>query len=85
MHNDVGDHANFGGDFDAALAAIRAPTIILNADTDRYFPPVDSEYEATRIPNAESRPIPSMWGHLALFNPDDRPFIDRALNELLKG
>ena len=84
MHNDLGDHAKFNGDFDAALAAIQAPGIILNAETDQYFPPVDSDSEATRINNVESRPIPSIWGHLALFNPEDRPFIDGALNELLE-
>jgi homoserine O-acetyltransferase len=82
-HNDLGDHPNFGGDFDAALAAIEAKTIILNAETDQYFPPVDSAYEASRIPNAESRPIPTIWGHLAPFNPDDQAFIDRAISELL--
>lgn len=35
--NDLGDHPDFAGDFDAALGAIRARTIILNAETDRYF------------------------------------------------
>jgi homoserine O-acetyltransferase len=82
-HNDLGDHPSFGGDFDAALAAIQARTIILNAETDQYFPPVDSAYEASLIPGAESRPIPTIWGHLAPFNPDDQAFIDRALKELL--
>jgi homoserine O-acetyltransferase/O-succinyltransferase len=84
-HNDLGDHPNFGGDFDAALAAIRARTIIIQAETDSYFPPVDAEYEASRIPNAECRRIPTIWGHLAPFNPEDQVFIDRALNELLEG
>ena len=84
-HNDLGAHAQFGGDFDAALGAIRARTIILNAETDRYFPPVDSDYEAARMPNAESRPIPTLWGHMAPFNPEDQAFIDRALSELLGG
>jgi homoserine O-acetyltransferase len=84
-HNDLGDHPNFGGDFDAALGAIQARTIILNAETDQYFPPIDSEYEASKIPNAESRPIPTIWGHLAPFNPEDQVFIDTALNELLEG
>ena len=59
------------------------PTIILNAETDRYFPPIDSEYEASRIPHAESRPIPTVWGHMAPINPGDQEFIDTALRELL--
>jgi homoserine O-acetyltransferase/O-succinyltransferase len=82
-YNDLGDHERFGGDFEAALGAISARTIILNAETDRYFPPVDSDYEASRIPNGESRPIPTDWGHMAPFNPEDQDFIDRALKELL--
>jgi homoserine O-acetyltransferase len=83
MHNDVGDHPNFGGDFDAALGAIQARTIIMNAETDRYFPPVDSQYEADRIKGAITRPIPTIWGHLASLNPADRAFIDRGISELL--
>ena len=86
IHNDLGDHPKFDGNddnFDRALKAISARTIILPSETDSYFPPVDSEYEATQIPEAECRPIPSIWGHLALFNPQDQAFIDRALNELL--
>jgi homoserine O-acetyltransferase len=83
-HNDLGDHPSFGGDFDKALSSITARTIILNAETDAYFPPVDSEYEVSRMPNAESRPIPTIWGHLAPFNPQDQAFIDTALRELLQ-
>jgi homoserine O-acetyltransferase/O-succinyltransferase len=84
-HNDLGDHPRFGGDFDAALAAIRARTIIVQAETDSYFPPVDAQYEASKIPDAECRVIPTIWGHLAPFNPEDQAFIDRALTELLTG
>ncbi|MAS07755.1 MAG: hypothetical protein CL534_24135 [Ahrensia sp.] len=82
-NNDLSDHPAFDGDFDAALGAIKARTIILNAETDRYFPPIDSEYEASRIPHAESRPIPTVWGHMAPINPGDQEFIDTALRELL--
>jgi homoserine O-acetyltransferase len=82
MHNDLGDHPRFGGGFEAALGSIQARTIILNAETDRYIPPVDSEYEAKQIDGAEARPIPTIWGHLAPFNPQDQAFIDKALTEL---
>ena len=39
------------------------------------------------MPNAELRPIPSIWGHVAAFgvNPPDDEFIDAALRELLAG
>jgi homoserine O-acetyltransferase len=38
-----------------------------------------------KTPNAELRPIPSIWGHAAGggLNPSDNAFIDAALNELL--
>ncbi len=83
LHNDLGDHADFGGDFDAALAAIRAPTIITHAETDSLFPLADSKDEASRIPNAKLRTIPTMWGHLAPYEPADQEFIDEALSDLL--
>ena len=38
------------------------------------------------MPNAELRPIESIWGHLAGgpgFNPTDAAFVDAALRELL--
>ena len=84
-HNDLGDHPDFGGDFEAALRAIRARTIIIQAETDSYFPPVDSEYEAQTIPDAELRVIPTIWGHIAPFNPEDQVVIDQAITELLEG
>jgi len=84
-NNDLGDHPEFGGDFEAALRAIRARTIIIQAETDSYFPPVDSEYEAQTIPGAELRVIPTIWGHIAPFNPEDQVVIDQALTELLEG
>ena len=80
---DISDCAAYGGDFDKALRAIKARTIILPGQYDSYFPPVDSAYEASVIPGAECRPIPSTWGHMTLWNPEDRPFIDAALREAL--
>jgi homoserine O-acetyltransferase/O-succinyltransferase len=29
--------------------------------------------------------IPTIWGHLAPFNPEDQVFIDKAIAELLGG
>lgn len=51
---------------------------------DTYFPPVDSEYEASRIPGAECRVIPSICGHMTLWNSVDRAFIDAGLADLLR-
>jgi homoserine O-acetyltransferase len=82
-HNDLGDHPNFAGDFEAALRSIQARTIVIQAETDSYFPPVDSEYEVQTIPGAELRVIPTIWGHIAPFNPEDQAVIDSAIDDLL--
>lgn len=44
-----------------------------------------NEYEIKHMPNAEFRPIPSLWGHFAGggINPVDTKFIDDSLKELL--
>lgn len=81
---DISDNPQYGGNFEAALGAIKARTIVLPVDLDRYFPPVDSEYEAKHIANGECRVICSEWGHMAPMNPTDIPAIDGALEELLK-
>ena len=42
--------------------------------------------EVARMPKAELRPIPSIWGHRAgnpALNPEDAAFIDAAVKELL--
>jgi homoserine O-acetyltransferase/O-succinyltransferase len=73
-----GDIAD-GGDYDAALRSIKARTVIMPGQYDSYFPPADSEYEASKIPGAVCRVIPSIWGHMTLWNPEDRGFIDAGL------
>ena len=83
MEGDISDNATYGGNFAAALGAIRARTVVLPVDNDRYFPPVDSENEARHIPGAECRVVHSIWGHMAPMNPGDVPAIDAALSELL--
>jgi homoserine O-acetyltransferase len=68
-----------GGDYDAALGSIKARTVIMPGQYDSYFPPADSEYEASMIPGAVCRTIPSIWGHMTLWNPQDRAFMDAGL------
>ncbi|MEQ8346555.1 MAG: alpha/beta fold hydrolase [Sneathiellaceae bacterium] len=82
-HNDLGDHPAFGGDFEKALGAITARTIVLPGSTDSYFPPHDNAYEVSCMPNAECRPVPTDWGHMCPINGEDQAFIDTALRELL--
>ncbi len=80
---DISANPLYKGDIGRALAAIRARAIVMPGEHDSYFPPADSEEEVRRMPNAECRVIPSIWGHMTLWNPEDRPFIDKALAELL--
>ena len=86
QHADISNNEKYNGDFDAALAEISAKTIVMPCLTDLYFPPEDSEYEVSRMPNAEFRPIESIWGHLAGSpgaNTEDSDFIDGSLRHLL--
>ena len=82
-HADISANPAHRGDFAQALRSIKARTIVLPVDTDRYFPPVDSEYEAAHMPNGTCRVIKSIWGHMAPMNPGDVPAVDAALAELL--
>jgi homoserine O-acetyltransferase len=82
-NGDISDNPLYTSDFALALRSIKAKTLILPGQYDSYFPPTDSAYEASQIPGAICRPIPSTWGHMTLWNPADRPFIDAALHEAL--
>ena len=83
---DISDNHRYGGDFQRALGAIRAKAIVMPGRTDLYFPPEDNQQEVAQMPNAELRPIESIWGHLAGgpgFNAEDSEFVDAALKEIL--
>jgi homoserine O-acetyltransferase len=84
LDGDISANTLYDGNVPRALSAIRARTIIMPVDTDRYFPPVDAEEEARHIKGAECRTIKSVWGHMAPINPGDVPVIDGALRELLE-
>jgi homoserine O-acetyltransferase len=86
QHADLSANHIYKGDFVAALRAIKARAIVMPGDQDLYFRVRDNELEVAQMPNAELRPIPSIWGHAAGFgvHPPDNEFIDVALNELLR-
>ena len=56
--------------------------------SDLYFTLADSEAETRQMPNAELRPIPSIWGHRA-GNPmqslEDEAMLRTAVRDLLAG
>ena len=84
--SDISDNPVHEGNLDRALGSIRARAIVMPCRTDLYFTPEDSEAEAALMPNAEYRPIDSIWGHRAgnpLFNPDDEAALREAVRNLL--
>ena len=85
---DISANSKFNGDFDAALEAISCKAIVMPSRTDLYFPPEDNEYEVSHMPNAELRPIESIWGHAAGgpgANENDARFVEEALTEILES
>ena len=86
QRSDISDNPIYRGDYVMALRAITARTIVLPGATDLYFPVADNAYQVERMRQAELRPIPSDWGHIAgapgLHAPD-MAFLDAALRELL--
>ena len=86
QNGDISDNQIYNGDFVKALGSIKAKALVMPSRTDQYFPPEDNEIEVGRMPNAELRVIPSIWGHLAGGpgrNPPDTQFLDRNLKDLL--
>jgi len=89
QNGDISRCAAFGGDFDRALAAIKAHMLLTPGATDRYFDVRDNEDELGKLVNAKSavlHPIPSIHGHRAgnpVNNPRDHAFLKAEIAELL--
>jgi homoserine O-acetyltransferase len=83
FEGDIGASAAYDGSLEKALGAIKARAMVMPGEHDRYFPPVDSFEEVRHMPNAVCRPIPSIWGHMTVWNDEDRRFIDAGLREVL--
>jgi homoserine O-acetyltransferase/O-succinyltransferase len=86
QHADISANERYGGDLAKALGAIACRALVMPGATDLYFTMEDAAIEAGQMPNAELRPIPSLWGHRAgnpMQNPEDARFLDAALGELL--
>lgn len=64
---DVSKQEAYGGDFEKAMGAIKAKTLVLPSETDLYFPPEDSKYEVANMKEGvgELNVYPSIWGHWA--------------------
>ncbi len=86
MASDISDNDIYQGDLPRALGAITARSLIMPSRTDLYFTPEDSALETQMMPNAEYRPIESIWGHRAgnpALSPDDAEFLRKAVCDLL--
>jgi len=84
-NSDISANDIYKGDLTKALGAIQARAIVMPSRTDLYFTATDSEAETRLMPNAEFRPIESIWGHRAgnpTTNPEDRAFIRKAVDDL---
>ncbi|WP_373487853.1 alpha/beta fold hydrolase [Blastomonas sp.] len=86
LASDISDNPIYNGDLKKALGSISARAIIMPSRTDLYFTPEDSELETAMMPNAEFRPIESIWGHRAgnpaMYSPDEQ-FLRNAVADLL--
>ncbi|KAJ5535787.1 hypothetical protein N7513_008973 [Penicillium frequentans] len=67
QNGDVSKQEPYNGDFEKAMASIKAKTLVLPSKTDLYFPPEDSEYEVACMAPGVGRldVFPSIWGHWA--------------------
>jgi homoserine O-acetyltransferase len=87
QHADPSAHPDFDGDLSAALGAVRARTIVMPCDTDRYFTLEENRIEAAMVPGSELRPFRSPYGHCAGAPgrfPAEMEFLDAAMKELLR-
>ncbi len=82
QHN-VADTPGFDGDFDKALASIKARVLLMPSSTDLYFPAADAVYEHARIPNSTLAIIDTIWGHSAIQDPEAAVFINRTIRNFL--
>ena len=91
QHGDISRCDEFGGDFRAALAAIRSRILLMPGQTDSYFQVRDNEDELRLLTNARSAqlcPIPSNYGHRAgnpVQIPADRTFLNEKISAFLKS
>ena len=88
QYADISANDQYGGDIKKALASIRARSLVMPATTDCYFTIEASRLEVMEMPNAQLRPIQSVWGHRAgnpMQNPDDLKFLNNAIRELLSS
>ncbi len=86
-HGDISANPLYGGDLERALKAIKARVLLLPSETDLYFRVADNALELKDLADAESLPIPSIWGHRAgnpVSSPADAAFLKKAVRRWLE-
>lgn len=84
QNGDISANDLYGGNFEAALGAIKAKAILIPCTTDLYFPPEDNEIEVRYMPNAELKPFASPWGH-CVANPGNVPEFETFLDDCIRS
>ncbi|NOQ76519.1 MAG: alpha/beta fold hydrolase [Methylococcaceae bacterium] len=84
QHADVS--RNTGGDLKRALKQIKAIVHNMPFEMDMMFADKECKFDSELIPNCQHKPIPSLWGHFAMFGvfQEDFMFIDRQIRDLLE-
>jgi homoserine O-acetyltransferase/O-succinyltransferase len=85
---DISDNEIYGRDLGRALGAIKARTLLMPSETDRYFAVEDNALEMQHLTHGQLRPISSPLGHLAGSQyglPQDVAFVSRGVADLLSS
>lgn len=82
---DISRTPGYDGDWERALGDITAQAFLVPAERDLYFPPSDSAWQVERMPNAELRVIPGVWGHQSEvgLDPECSEFLRQTVREIL--
>ena len=83
---DISANPRYGGNFEEALAAIKARAILIPCTDDLYFPPEDNAIEVRHMANADLRPYSSPWGHCVASPGNDagfEQFLDDCIDSAL--
>ena len=85
--HDVGLTPGFGGDTSAALASIRAKTLVLAPPVDLFNPADAGRNAAAAISGARFVEIPSDMGHQAATatKAEDAAFLNRIIKDFLQN
>ena len=86
QNGDISNNPIYLGDFESALNAIKAKTVVIPCSDDLYFPPEDNALEVQHISQAELKVFNSPWGH-CVASPGNEPqfqqFLDQVFYDVL--